>query len=180
MFRRALCAHLNGARDLRISQFGSALRAVPNCSIERLSPALDMLTVPENIKIEIENELPTILCEQTRIIQVFQNLISNAVKYMDKPEGVIKIRCEDENDAWKFGVADNGPGIEEKHFERIFQIFQTVSSVREKYKSTGIGLTIVKKIVEMYGGKIWVESEPGEGSTFFFTFPKQETGAKNE
>jgi PAS domain S-box-containing protein len=142
--------------------------------------AIDMVAPPENITITIENELPTIECEQTRIMQVFQNLLSNAVKYMDKPKGQIKIGCIEENGFWKFSVADNGPGIEEKDFERIFKIFQTVAP-RDKFESTGIGLTVVKKIVELYKGKIWVESTVGEGATFFFTLPKQEIGAeKNE
>ena len=105
---------------------------------------------------------------------MFQNLLSNAVKYMDKPKGLITIGCVQENGFWKFSVADNGPGIEEKHFEKIFQIFQTLSP-RDEVESTGVGLSVVKKIVELYGGKIWVESKPGEGSTFFFTLPKPES-----
>jgi len=165
---------------LQYSRIGRVEEDRVPVNLNKLMPeVIDMVGAPENIEIEVENELPTILCEQIRIIQVFQNLISNAVKYMDKPKGHIRIRCIEEDGFWKFSVADNGQGIEEKHFERIFQIFQTVSSVRDKYKSTGVGLTIVKKIVEMYSGKIWVESEPGEGSIFCFTFPKQETGAKN-
>jgi signal transduction histidine kinase len=92
---------------------------------------------------------------------------------MDKPQGRIKIGCVEEDNFWKFGIADNGPGIEEKHFERIFRIFQTLSS-GDDYENTGVGLTVVKKIVELYGGKIYVRSEVGKGSTFFFTLPKQE------
>ena len=143
-----------------------------------LQDIIEMLSPPENIEIKVENKLPTILCEQTRIIQVFENLLSNAVKYMDKPRGQIRIGCVQENGFWKFSVADNGIGIVEKDFKRIFQIFQTLS-VRDKVESTGIGLSIVKKIVEMYGGRIWVESEPGNGSTFFFTFPVSQKVAKN-
>jgi len=135
---------------------------------------IDMVAPPENIAITVENELPVIECGQTRAIQVFQNLLSNAVKYMDKPQGQIRIGCAGEDGFWKFSVADNGPGIEEKDFERIFQIFQTLLSTRDKFESTGVGLTVVKKIVELYGGRIWVESKPGQGSTFFFTLPKQE------
>jgi len=134
---------------------------------------VELIAPPKNITITIDDHLPTIECEQTRMTQVFQNLLSNAIKYMDKPNGLIKITCDDEKGFWKFGVADNGPGIEEKHFERIFQLFQTLQP-KEGTESTGIGLTLVKKIVEMYGGKVWVESEIGKGSTFFFTLLNQE------
>jgi len=145
-----------------------------------VAEAIDMVAPPENITITVEHELPTIECEQTRFMQVFQNLLSNAVKYMDKPKGQIKVGCVEENGFWKFNITDNGLGIEEKDFERIFKIFQTVAP-SDKFESTGIGLTVVKKIVELYKGKIWVESKVGEGTTFFFTFPKQEIGAeKNE
>jgi PAS domain S-box-containing protein len=145
---------------------------------ELVTEVIDMITPPENVTITIENELPTIECEQTRIMQVFQNLLSNAVKYMDKPKGQINVGCVEENGFWEFYVADNGPGIEEKHFEKIFQLFQTLAP-RDESESTGIGLTIIKKIVEMYGGKTWVQSKVGSGSTFFFTLPKQEMGVKN-
>jgi len=138
---------------------------------ELVTEAIDMIAPPENITITVENELPTIECEQTRIMQVFQNLLSNAVKYMDKPQGQIKVGCVEENGFWEFSVADNGPGIEEKYFEKIFQLFQPLAP-RDESESTGIGLTIIKKIVEMYGGKTWVQSKVGSGSTFFFTLPK--------
>jgi len=144
-----------------------------------VTKVIDMVTPPENIAITIENELPVVECEQTRIIQVFQNLLSNAVKYMDKPKGQIKVGCVEENGFWKFSVADNGPGIEEKHFEKIFQIFQTLFP-RDEIESTGIGLSVAKKIIEMYGGKIWVESEVANGSTFFFTFPRTRDVVKND
>jgi signal transduction histidine kinase len=141
---------------------------------------IDTLSPPANVTITIENELPTITSETTRITQIFQNLLSNAVKYMDKPKGLIKVGCAEDGDFWKFNVTDNGPGIEEKHYEKIFKIFQTLRP-RDEFESTGIGLTVVKKIVELYKGKIWVESKVGEGTTFFFTLPKQVAGAeKNE
>jgi PAS domain S-box-containing protein len=165
---------------LRYSRIGRVKeeKVVVNLN-ELVSEVTDMSSPPENITITVENELPTIECERTRIMQVFQNLISNAIKYMDKPQGRIKVGCVEENGFWKFSVADNGPGIEEKYFEKIFQLFQTLSS-RDKVESTGIGLSLVKKIVEMYDGEVWVESQPGKGSTFFFTLPKQERGVKNE
>jgi len=145
---------------------------------ELVPKIIDMVAPSKNIVITIENQLPTIKCGPTRITQVFQNLLSNAVKYMDKPDGQIKVGCSEDDSFWKFSVADTGPGIEEKHFEKIFQIFQTLSP-RDKSESTGVGLTIVKKIVELYGGRIWVESKVGEGSTFYFTLQKQRIGAKN-
>ena len=86
---------------------------------ELVTEVIDMIAPPENITITIENELPTIECEQTRIMQVFQNLLSNAVKYMDKPKGQIKVGCVEEDGFWKFSVADNGRGIEEKHLKRF-------------------------------------------------------------
>lgn len=140
---------------------------------------IDMVVPPENIEIKLENELPTIECEEIHIMQVFQNLLSNAIKYMDKPKGQIKIGCVEEDGFWRFSIADNGPGIEEKHFERIFKMFQALST-REDFQGTGVGLTVAKKIVELYGGKIWVESKIGEGSIFFFTLPKQVMGVYNE
>jgi PAS domain S-box-containing protein len=127
---------------------------------------------PENIEITIENELPVLKCEKVHIIQIFQNLLGNAVKYMDKPRGQIKIGCVEQNDFWKFSVTDNGCGIEKRHFERIFKLFQTLSPCHG-VENTGIGLSIVKKTVELNGGSVWVESEIGKGSTFIFTLPKQ-------
>ncbi len=133
---------------------------------------IDLIAPSANIKIVIDNNLPAIIFEETRIRQVFQNLIGNAVKYVDKPQGKISIGCADEGKFWKFNVTDNGPGIDEKYHDKIFRIFQTLAP-RDNYESTGIGLTLVKKIVELYGGKVWVESKIGQGSTFFFTMLKE-------
>jgi PAS domain S-box-containing protein len=127
--------------------------------------------VPENFEITIQERLPLVFYDRLRLKQVFQNLISNAVKYMDKPRGIIKIACSEENGFWKFSVTDNGSGIREQYFDKIFEIFQTLAS-RDKTESTGIGLTIVKKIVELHGGRVWLTSTIGQGSTFFFTLPK--------
>ena len=147
--------------------------------IELVPEIIDMLAPPEHISIVVENELPTIQCEQTRITQVFQNLLSNAIKYIDKPQGKIRIGCVQDDSFWKFSVSDNGPGIEEKYFEKIFKIFQTLSP-RDEFESTGIGLTVVKKIVEMYGGRIWLTSKVGEGTTFLFTLPVKQEVASDE
>jgi light-regulated signal transduction histidine kinase (bacteriophytochrome) len=137
-----------------------------------VSDVIEVTTPPDHIQISIENELPTIPYKKTHIIQIFQNLIGNAVKYMDKPTGHIQVDCAEQDDSWLFSVMDNGPGIDEMHFDRIFQMFQTLAP-REGVESTGVGLSIVKKIAEMNHGKVWVESQVGEGSTFFFTVPKQ-------
>ena len=104
--------------------------------------------------------------------QVFQNLIGNAIKFMDKDEGVINVSCVDEGELWKFTVSDNGPGIDKRYHDKIFQIFQTLMA-RDEHESTGIGLTLVKKIITLYGGSIRVESEVGKGSAFIFTLPKR-------
>jgi light-regulated signal transduction histidine kinase (bacteriophytochrome) len=136
------------------------------------------LFVPENIEVAVLNELPAVAIDETRISQVFRNLLSNAIKYLDKSQGWIEIGCVEKDELWLFSVKDNGPGIDEKYFGKIFQIFQTLTR-RDEKEATGIGLSIVKKIVELYGGRIWVESKLGEGTTFYFTLPKQEIGVKN-
>ncbi len=165
---------------LQYSRVGRVEEQHVEVNLNELVPEIiDMVSPPENFEITIESELPSIKCEQTRIMQVFQNLLSNAIKYMDKPEGRIKINCSEDDKMFVFSVADNGPGIEEKYFKKIFQLFQTLST-RDEFESTGVGLTVTKKIVELFGGRIWVKSEPGKGSTFFFTLPKQETGVRNE
>jgi PAS domain S-box-containing protein len=138
---------------------------------------INMVVPPENIKVTIENELPVIECVEVHIMQIFQNLLSNAIKYMNKQQGCIKVGCVEDDGFWKFSVEDNGPGIESQNFEKIFKIFQVLPT-SPNFEGTGVGLTVTKKIVELYDGKIWVESKVGEGSTFFFTLPKQKMGAR--
>ncbi len=158
---------------LQYSRIGRTEQGTAPVDLGRIVPEIIAnLGVPEHILIQIEPDLPTIEGDVTRITQVFQNLLSNAIKYMDKPQGNIAVACVKEECFWKFSVSDNGPGIEEKHFDRIFKLFQTLAP-RDSQESTGVGLTITKKIVEMYGGKIWVESEVATGSTFFFTLPRK-------
>ena len=137
-----------------------------------VSEVIATIDPPEDIEIEVVGELPTIPFERTRMEQIFQNLLGNAALYMDKPEGRITISCTDGGSNWRFSVADNGPGIDEKYYKKIFQIFQTLKP-RDEVESTGVGLTIVRKIVRMHGGEITVESKLGEGSTFHFTIPKE-------
>ena len=138
-----------------------------------LHETIDMISMPDGIQIAIDTELPTITLEKTRMQQVFQNLIGNAVKYMGKPEGEIHIGHSEMKDCWEFYVSDTGMGIEARHFDKVFQIFQTLAP-RDQSESTGVGLAIVKKIVESYDGKIGLNSEIGKGSTFWFKLPKSE------
>ena len=164
---------------LQYSRAGRSEEQAVQVNLDTFLPeAIDMIAPPENISITIENTMPVIECAETHIMQLFQNLLNNAIKYMDKPKGQIKVGCNEQDGFWKFSIADNGPGIEEKYFEKIFKMFQVLSA-SEDVESTGVGLTVAKKIVEFYGGNIWVESEIGKGSTFFFTLPKQRAGVDN-
>ncbi|MGH1362687.1 MAG: PAS domain S-box protein [Calditrichia bacterium] len=140
---------------------------------ESVNELIKLLAPPENISITVETPLPKLFLSKTRIEQVFQNLISNAIKYMDKPIGKVQIAAVRGTDTWLFSVTDNGPGIPSSDFEKIFRIFQTVGD-QQSFENTGIGLTVVKKIITLYGGSIWVESTLGEGTTFCFTLPAQE------
>jgi len=165
---------------LQYSKLGQNKAKQVEVDLNELIPdVIDAVNAPNNITITIANRLPTILCEKTQITQVFQNLLSNAINYMDKAQGRITISCTDDGNYWKFSVTDNGPGIEEKHFDRIFKVFQTLTP-RDESERTGIGLSVVKKIIELHGGRIWVESEPGRGSSFYFTLPKHKMGGKRQ
>ena len=111
--------------------------------------------------------------DKYRLQQLFQNLITNAINYNDKEKGIIEIGFADQNDFWQFYVKDNGKGIAETYFNKIFKTFQKLEN---NPISTGIGLSIVKKIIDLYGGKIWLESSLGIGTTFYFTLKKEPHG----
>lgn len=138
---------------------------------EVLSEVMGNIQIPEHINLIIENKLPVVKGVRKFMQELFSNLINNAVNCLDKPEGYIKINCAEDGDYWKFSISDNGPGIDEKYFGKIFEIFQMLS-LRDVTENVGIGLSVVKKIVELYDGQVWVESKLGQGSTFFFTLPK--------
>jgi signal transduction histidine kinase len=133
----------------------------------------------QNLKMSIdENEakitidpLPTIVADQIQIIQLFQNLVGNAIKFRGDETPEIHMAAEEGEDEWIFRVIDNGIGIDSQHSQRIFRVFQRLHE-RDKYPGTGIGLSICEKIVERHGGYIWVDSKPGNGSAFCFTISK--------
>jgi light-regulated signal transduction histidine kinase (bacteriophytochrome) len=116
--------------------------------------------------------LPVIKADEVQMVQIFQNLIDNAIKFRGKKPPIIHISAKQEESEWIFWVKDNGIGIDPKYFDRIFLIFQRLHN-RDKYPGTGIGLAIVKRIVESYGGRAWIESGLQKGSTFYFTIPKK-------
>jgi len=138
-------------------------------------------TVCANLRAAIEESgamvltdaLPTGMADETQLVQLFQNLLGNAIKFRGNKPVHISIGAKREGDEWLFHVRDNGIGIEPQYVERIFLIFQRLHG-RSQYPGTGIGLAIAKKIVERHAGRIWVESDAGKGSTFYFTLPARE------
>jgi signal transduction histidine kinase len=117
--------------------------------------------------------LPVIVGDGAQLAQLFQNLIANAIKFRRGQPPHIRIDAQADGKAWRFSVQDNGIGIAPEYFDRIFVMFQRLHT-RGAYPGTGIGLALCKRIVEHHGGRIWVESEPGKGSTFKFTLPMRE------
>lgn len=116
------------------------------------------------------DDLPVVTAHETELIQLFQNLIGNALKFRGPEPPVIHVAARRAGREWVFSVRDNGIGLDPKFKEKIFQIFQRLHP-RDEYPGTGIGLAICKKIVERHGGRIWVESETGKGAAFYFTIP---------
>jgi PAS domain S-box-containing protein len=137
-----------------------------NTLIQKLK---QILYIPNHISINVLNKLPIVKGDSTKFEQLFQNLIGNAIKFCDKPESIINIDVKENQFFYKFSIQDNGIGIEKRHFDKIFKIFQFLKKSED---SSGIGLSIVKKIVEIYRGKIWLESEINKGTTFYFTIKK--------
>lgn len=161
---------------LRYSRVGRIEDEWGNIDLQNVvENVIKSLAPPDHIKITITDPLPTVYGGQVRLEQVFQNLLSNAIKFMDKSEGLITISTARLEGFWQFSISDNGPGIEERYFDKIFQMFQTLNA-RDDVESTGIGLSIVKKIVEMHGGEISLVSLVGNGTTFTFTIAM--SGAK--
>jgi light-regulated signal transduction histidine kinase (bacteriophytochrome) len=123
-------------------------------------------------RIECDTLLPTVMSDRGQMVQLFQNLIGNAIKYRHSRSPEVHVQAVTNGaSSWMFRITDNGIGFDPKQADRIFMIFQRLHT-RQEYSGTGIGLAVCKKIVERHGGKIWADSKPGEGSTFSFTMPK--------
>ena len=155
----------------RVTTKGREFAAVDcNGLLARVWRDLELAILESGARIKVD-ELPVVMADDVQLGQVFQNLIANAIKYRVQGKiPVIEVTAQQNDKDWLFAISDNGIGIEAQHFERIFQIFQRLHT-REEYSGTGIGLALSKKIVERHGGRIWVESILGQGSTFFFTIP---------
>ncbi len=134
-----------------------------------LENILETIFIPSHIEIIVKKELPIVKGDKFRLQQLFQNIISNAIKYIDKENGSVEVDVVSDGLYWKFSIKDNGIGINKKYFKKIFKVFQVLE---EGEDSTGVGLSIVKKIIDFYNGQIWVESEEHKGTTFYFTLCK--------
>ncbi len=130
------------------------------------------VTIDEGDAVVTHDSLPTVVADSSQLAQLFQNLIGNAIKFKGEDVPRVHVTAERKGGEWKFSVADNGIGIDPEFFDRIFVIFQRLHGIGE-YSGTGIGLAVCKKIVERHGGRMWVESEPGQGATFYFTIPEK-------
>jgi light-regulated signal transduction histidine kinase (bacteriophytochrome) len=162
---------------LAYSRAGTNGKAHHEISSEKaLNDALANLraTVQESGAVVSHDALPVITTDDTQLVLVFQNLVGNAIKYRSAEAPRVHVSAtKNGGKEWTFSVRDNGLGIDPQYFERIFVLFQRLHG-REEFKGTGIGLTICKKIVERLGGRIWVESQPQKGSTFFFALPERD------
>ncbi len=134
-----------------------------------LEEVIDSLGPTDDVSIQIEGTLPVVRYDRTQLMQVFQNLIGNAVQHLGRPSGKVVVSCSERSREFEFSVNDDGVGIAERNLERVFRMFQTLNPDKE---TTGVGLSIVKKIVEMHGGSISVESTLGSGTSFRFSVPK--------
>jgi PAS domain S-box-containing protein len=154
----------------RVSSMGRPLNPTDcNGVLGRVRSNLSV-AIEENNAIVTHDELPIVMADETQLVQVLQNLIGNAIKFRGEEPLHIHVSAEKNKNEWIFSVGDNGEGIDPQYHDRIFVIFQRLHT-KEEYPGTGIGLAICKRIVERHGGRIWVESKLGKGSTFYFTIP---------
>jgi light-regulated signal transduction histidine kinase (bacteriophytochrome) len=154
----------------RVGTRGEPLRPADSDTICEEAIRNLQAAIEESGAVVARNPLPRVVADATQLRQLLQNLISNALKFRSPEPPRVHISAERNGSDWRFSVRDNGIGIDPEHAQRIFVLFQRLHN-RAEYPGTGIGLAICKKIVERHGGRIWVESEPGNGATFSFTLP---------
>lgn len=142
-------------------------------SYDTVMAVIPFIKINENIKIIVDPNLPTLFYDKTMLYQIFQNLMSNAIKYNNNDKILVEIDCQINDSEYTFSVSDNGIGIDQRYHDKIFEIFESLTSKDKKESSTGIGLSIVKKIVELNGGRIRLDSTLNKGSTFYFSIPNR-------
>ena len=157
----------------RVGTRARPFQPVPGETVLRKALANLQYAIEQDGATVTHDPLPVVVVDDVQWLQLLQNLIGNALKFRGGSPPEVHVSVQDRGAEWLFGVRDNGIGIEPQYFERIFMVFQRLAS-RAEYAGTGIGLAICKKVVERHDGRIWVESQPGRGSTFFFTLPKRE------
>ncbi|MGB6042098.1 MAG: ATP-binding protein, partial [Pirellulales bacterium] len=159
----------------RVGTHGSSFEQV-DCNKVLETALANLHTAIEESHANVEHDnLPTITCDKTQLVQLFQNLIANAVKYRDKRNPQIHVSAAKDGDFWQFRVQDNGIGFDSSQSEGIYDIFRRLHT-RDEYAGLGLGLAICKRIVQRHGGRIWAESETGVGSTFYFTISERAQG----
>ncbi|WP_346289726.1 sensor histidine kinase [Sphaerothrix gracilis] len=157
---------------LQYSRAGRAEMAAETVdSGQLLAKVIDSLAPPPEFVISVDAHMPTLFTQPVLLQQVFSNLISNSIKHHHRPNGYIQIQVQPQTEFYEFIVADDGPGIASDNHDKVFGIFKSFNQKLDKTESTGIGLSIVKKIIEAEGGQIWLESELGQGTAFHFTWP---------
>lgn len=158
---------------LLYSRAGRAREATSEVNVDALlGEVIELLAPPAPASITVASPMPVLITERVPLQQVFMNLLGNALKYGERADIQVTVRATDEGEWMRFAISDNGPGIAPQFQDRIWQIFQTLAP-RDKVEGTGIGLSVVRKLVETRGGHAWLDSEPGRGSTFYFTWPKR-------
>jgi signal transduction histidine kinase len=135
-----------------------------------VAEAIARLAPPATVRIEVARPLPSVRADRERLRMAFEHLLGNAIKFMDKPRGVIRVAAASLPDGWEVSIADNGPGIEAEFLGAVFKPGKTLAP-QDVVEGSGMGLTLAKKAVELHGGRIWLESKPGEGTTVHFTLP---------
>lgn len=162
---------------LQYSRIGRVRMHVEDVDVSRLlAEVVELLAPPRGFRIEVQGTMPVLRAQRVRLQQVFMNLINNAVRHHDRPDGRVTITCREEGAFCRFCVADDGPGIDPRFHQKIFMIFQTLLP-RDQKEAAGVGLSLVKKIVEEQGGSITLQSHRGRGAEFCFTWARQRPDA---